>query len=144
MNSIKELNEKIWYRFIKVIYIIIFIMITFIINIFSSILIYEIKIHGNKYEIKNHINEDMIQKFIERWKSQWRSRDEIKVAYDKALADWIFNEQLEEKNELLIIKWILIWILLIILEIIISYLIFFKIINKIFYYIILWKLIPKE
>ena len=38
------------------------------------------------------LDEAKIQQFIARWKELWKSRDEIKSSYDKALSDWFFNK----------------------------------------------------
>lgn len=37
------------------------------------------------------LDEVKIEQFIKRWQELWKSREEIKVAYDKALNDWIFD-----------------------------------------------------
>lgn len=37
------------------------------------------------------LDQAKIERFIQRWKDLWKSRDEIKMAYDKALQQWLFN-----------------------------------------------------
>ena len=36
-------------------------------------------------------DENKAKSFVDRWKQLWKTRDEIKSAYDKAKADWLFN-----------------------------------------------------
>lgn len=47
----------------------------------------------------NNLDKDKIKRFIDFWKQQNKSKEEIKKAYDKALSQWIFNKQTQPQEE---------------------------------------------
>jgi len=142
MKTIKELNEKIWFRFTKVIYIFLLSITTFIIIFLTSFIIYNEKIENKiiKEPECNDIDIENVQILLDHWVTDKETIRKL-VLMKKQEREWV---QELEKKDLWLIKWIIIILLLIISELIISYLIFFKLINRIFYYIVLWKFNPKE
>lgn len=99
---------------------------------------------------ETNLDTEKIKNFIEKCKQLWKSKEEIKTAYDIALSAWIFNIAKQSTSTKLIQEeWIFIklwniWIFftLFFLSIITTYfisLILQLIYYKIFIYIIYWK-----
>ncbi len=47
------------------------------------------------------LDEAMIKRFIEHWKGLWKTREEIRIAYDKWIEQWIFNIKAEPTPEII-------------------------------------------
>lgn len=158
MKTIKELNRKIWYRIIKVVYILFLLFLLFLwtIIIYDSIK-YNIKINEIEYKTlsKEKISEilknapesttdkEIIDWLIKRWYTlEWYKYNNI-WTIDIYFTLWMPLSYEKEKYNSYII--FIIWrYYKLILFYIISYLIFFQIINRIFYYIIFWNFNPKN
>lgn len=158
MKTIKELNRKIWYRIIKVVYILFLLFLLFLwtIIIYDSIK-YNIKINEIEYKTlsKEKISEilknapesttdkEIIDWLIKRWYTlEWYKYNNI-WTIDIYFTLWMPLSYEKEKYNSYII--FIIWrYYKLILFYIISYLIFFQIINRIFYYIIFWNFNPQN
>lgn len=148
MKTLSEFNKKAWYRTIKVIYIMIFI---FIIAFWIGS-IYEIKINNDQYKIINELKYDI---------EKGANIEEIKISYPELqnnlklinelyydISNWAKVNEIKKSYPELNLKpinsSIKNTILLIVSYILVTYLLFFQIINRVFYYIVLWKLVPKK